>query len=250
MKTLIFPDVHTRHIFVDEVVKREKPDRVVMLGDFFDQFHDTPSENRKTAKWLKQCGYEWCYGNHDVHYAFSNPRMPCSGYEMEKKEAINEVMTHKDWEKGKFFIQVDDWLCTHAGLHPYHIPMMVPGKSVIDWLWKQECIARARLNTQMEHWFWAAGMARGGSEHRGGILWCDFNMEFEPVPGLNQIFGHTPQAAPAVMAGPEGVNICLDTHLNHYVRIVDGIHDIIEMDKDRASRHFNALTNVWPGGYA
>jgi len=25
----------------------------------------------------------------------------------------------------------------------------------------------------------------------GGIFWCDFNQEFVPIKGINQIFGHT-----------------------------------------------------------
>src|SRR3989304_634903 len=28
--------------------------------------------------------------------------------------------------------------------------------------------------------------------HAGFSLWCDYNEEFEPIPELNQIFGHTP----------------------------------------------------------
>ena len=38
----------------------------------------------------------------------------------------------------------------------------------------------------------ACGAGRGGRELVGGITWLDWWCEFTPVPGLNQIVGHTP----------------------------------------------------------
>jgi hypothetical protein len=35
------------------------------------------------------------------------------------------------------------------------------------------------------------GMPRGGIDPVGGIYWCDWYSEFEPVPGVSQILGHT-----------------------------------------------------------
>jgi hypothetical protein len=35
------------------------------------------------------------------------------------------------------------------------------------------------------------GYARGGSSPFGGLYWCDWFREFEPVPGVKQIVGHT-----------------------------------------------------------
>ena len=42
-------------------------------------------------------------------------------------------------------------------------------------------------------WIFNAGRARWGSQRVGGITWCDFEREFKPFRGINQIVGHTPQ---------------------------------------------------------
>ena len=38
-----------------------------------------------------------------------------------------------------------------------------------------------------------AGRARWGQQRVGGLTWCDFEREFKPFRGINQIVGHTPQ---------------------------------------------------------
>ncbi len=35
------------------------------------------------------------------------------------------------------------------------------------------------------------GLARGGVDPVGGIFWCDWYSEFQPVPRLTQVLGHT-----------------------------------------------------------
>jgi hypothetical protein len=52
----------------------------------------------------------------------------------------------------------------------------------------------------------AIGHCRGGIHSCGGILWCDFNKEFEPVDGLRQVFGHT--AGKNIRQ--KGENMCVD----------------------------------------
>ncbi len=44
---------------------------------------------------------------------------------------------------------------------------------------------------QASDWFFAIGRIRGGFEPIGGPLWCDWDNEFEPVPGVRQVVGHT-----------------------------------------------------------
>jgi hypothetical protein len=41
----------------------------------------------------------------------------------------------------------------------------------------------------------ARGIERGGNAAVGGITWLDWRSEFRPVPGVNQIVGHTPGIA-------------------------------------------------------
>jgi hypothetical protein len=59
----------------------------------------------------------------------------------------------------------------------------------------------------------------------GGLVWCDFR-EFTPIPGLNQIFGHTPGNLGTTKRGQASINICLDTcgrvaGVRHYL-VIDG----------------------------
>ena len=51
MKTLILPDVHTYHEIAQKVIDNVKADKVVLVGDMFDQFYDSVDSNvRNTNK--------------------------------------------------------------------------------------------------------------------------------------------------------------------------------------------------------
>jgi len=83
--------------------------------------------------------------------------------------------------------------------------------------------------------FVGAGRARGGRQEFGGVTWLDWTREFEPVSGVNQICGHTPQKNATAedgsmfRIGERSVNWNLDTDLNH-VATLDGddltVHDV------------------------
>lgn len=45
----------------------------------------------------------------------------------------------------------------------------------------------------------------------GGLFWCDFRQEFEPVPGLTQVFGHTASGGDTIRRVADSYCIdCLD----------------------------------------
>jgi hypothetical protein len=68
------------------------------------------------------------------------------------------------------------------------------------------------------------GRARGGWAKVGGVNWLDYDREFKPVPGLKQIFGHTPHDQPVV----SGHNIALDTRSKHYAILQNGVVTVHE----------------------
>ena len=78
------------------------------------------------------------------------------------------------------------------------------------WLVPEAMEAWRCLTAGKPHWIWGVGRARGGSHPCGGLLWCDVH-EFVPIPGINQIFGHTPGNLGTVKEGRDSLNICLDT---------------------------------------
>ena len=221
MKTLILPDVHTYHEIAQKVIDNVKADKVVLVGDMFDQFYDSVDSNVATAKWVKSNLDKWTFllGNHDYVYRYDKVTK-CSGWTPEKHKAINSILTQEDWSKFKLFEIVEGWLLTHAGLTLDLVHPKV--KDVIKWL-GIEC--NAALKDPAYHWLFAAGRDRGGSREFGGITWCDANV-FSPIPEIKQCFGHTPLRR--VMYINED-NICIDTNLKNYAIIENGkltVHDV------------------------
>ena len=199
--TLILPDLHLRHEQAEQIIKYVKPDKIIFLGDYFDDFNDNPDMVKETADWLSWSIHQpnriYIAGNHDIQYAFANRYFKCSGYEQWKDFIINDIVTNKDWNKLVFYYFLDNkFLLTHAGLHKLHVP-----NHILD-LYKNRDKFYEALDQYLheevikgfhnEGWIFKAGNARGGFQRVGGITWCD-TKEFYPIIGLHQIFGHTPQ---------------------------------------------------------
>ncbi|NBQ69017.1 MAG: hypothetical protein EBU46_09375 [Nitrosomonadaceae bacterium] len=244
--TLIIPDVHLRYPLVTEIIKHEGCDEVVFLGDFFDQFHDTPAENRKQALWLKaemkKPNRRFIWGNHDIHYRNStNRQLISSGYESAKDVAINDIMESSDWAKFVYYIWLDgNWLLTHGGLHPYHIPLIlkdpktgsVEPLTLTKWLDAEVKAAERAIIMNEGHWIFQAGYCRGGNKPKGGLTWLDFNEEFEPIAGINQLVGHTNQFRtwlPKEKSKVGSINYCIDADNKFYAVHCNGKIDIREI---------------------
>jgi len=146
----------------------------------------------------------------------------CSGYEKRKQDAINEVLEGISIvDKFKWYIWIDNYLCTHAGLHPDFIdPECKNNEDITNFLEKEAKRANSFLISEKAHWFYGAGSSRGGSQRQGGIVWLDFNDEFECVDNLNQIVGHTTQRNTcSVLFNDKSDNMCIDCHQNQYLVI-------------------------------
>lgn len=205
-KILILPDIHLSHKKAEKIISSVKADKIVALGDFFDNFDDTPEMVFATAEWFKDFinrpNVVACCGNHDIMYWFKdNKNVRCGGYTDEKSKIINSIVKPDDWNKLKFYHVIDDWILSHAGIHPFWIdmvkfrknePVEITQEALIQKLEtdSKECIKR--LNKGDGNWFIVAGFSRSNSPFVGGLLWCDFNQEFEPIRGIHQILGHTP----------------------------------------------------------
>ncbi|RTL07660.1 metallophosphatase family protein [Candidatus Dependentiae bacterium] len=239
MNITIIPDIHHHIKEVEQILYAEAADKVVFLGDWFDDFYDDEAMSAKTALWLtnrmdrhKEDVFIW--GNHDVHYGFPFPGVCCSGYEQSKCDAIRDIMRPRHWDRFVFHHWEGSWLMSHAGLTKSHTAGVTDIRS---WLEGEEEAAQLALRRGMKerHWIFTAGMARGGRAPFGGLTWCDVN-EFVPIAGINQVFGHTPQPGrvwkydtkrrSGNIANSE--NYCIDTHLACYARIVDGTFELRE----------------------
>lgn len=200
--TLILPDLHHKVDLADKIIKKVGADKVICTGDIFDDFVEDPHVVRNSAEWfvrfVNNPNHILVCGNHDIMYAFPQGKFECSGFAQWKQFMINDIVSRTDWDKMSFYHVLDDkWLLTHAGLHKHWVPKEIQDlhtdrsaflEAVASYL-DEEIIKGFRG----ESWVFHAGRARGGSQRVGGIVWDDFNDEFHPITGLNQIFGHTPQ---------------------------------------------------------
>lgn len=200
-RILVFSDPHQDAERVKKILRKENYDFAVCLGDWFDShFHQTASDLASTCNLVKTLPFKknflTLFGNHDLHYLFSNHYAQCSGYTDEKDTAIADALHPKIGEirdKFQWYVWIDDILCTHAGVHPYFFPphLELTKEGITAWLDDQCKYADVSLCNGGTHWFYRAGLARYGEQKIGGVVWMDFDEEFEPVDGLRQIVGHT-----------------------------------------------------------
>lgn len=228
--TLVVPDVHLAVVRVQLLLRQFPADRVIWLGDWFDDFGSTPEQAEETVGWLIRRMDDhpedvFLWGNHDLHYRHAHTA--CSGFQPEVFQLLQTVLQQRHWRRFRWFHLAEGRLFTHAGLsRPLAPENRWPAEELVKWLEGQAAQAESRLERRDRHWLYAAGVARGGRAVSGGPLWCDLS-EFEPLPGIRQVFGHTPGVKPR-RKGPEHESSwCLDTRLRHVLRLQDGREEIL-----------------------
>ena len=274
MKTIVIADIHQRTKDIEIVLKREKDyDEVIFLGDWFDSFFEPPevSSFGDTCQYLKYLMLEhphkekfvFLVGNHDINYIYHNDKLSrepvattgtyfCSGF---TKEKAIEFRRHffdqglKDtlfFEKFKMAHHSQNFIFSHAGLDPRHIPASQTSREVVETIlpdaWKN-----FRNNNHPHNWLIsAAGYCRGGMHPIGGVLWLDWRREFSPSEKVGrQIVGHTTMKAPTVEAqGSKSESWNLDTEA-HYGIVIDGSLEInsIKKKKKELSKRTQNLSN-------
>ncbi len=213
MRTLIIGDIHNEFKRAEVAIQQIPHDKVVFVGDYFDSLNDGRKKAGKTATWLKESLKQpnriHLFGNHDVPYfkqVFS-----CPGYDNRKSQKVNYVLQKEDWLKLKFHTWVDQFLVTHAGLHPIYHQDVGNLSELKEWLEKEEAGAfdviengngKIGWGSKWKHWFWDRSLSSGGTDTSAGILWQRWNEDFAtgfwdhfpPKCVVNQIVGHTPDS--------------------------------------------------------
>ncbi len=259
--TLIIPDLHHKWEQAEKIIASVGADEIIFLGDYFDDFNDTPDTVRDTCEWLEGSVTNpnriHLFGNHDQQYAFVYRTFQCAGYTQWKYLLINDIISYSVWDKLKWYHFLDGkWLLSHGGLHKFNVPDSITKyrtdrpKFVSELSGYLDHEIRKGFQAGAEgvrSWVFNAGHARWGSQRVGGITWCDFTREFYPIRGINQIVGHTPQQygvkwclltedakifhhpfaeytpTPESLDNTEiSTNICLDIHGNIHYGIWDG----------------------------
>jgi hypothetical protein len=233
-KTLVFPDLHqpAQDVLdnINKTIEKNRPCDVVFLGDYFDNYDDTPMDALRMANWLvdslKDQTRTHLLGNHDMAYFYPGSFTSCSEFGYSKKVVIDKVLG-RHINKFKFFSWIGDILLTHAGLsknildyNRIHASSM---KAVYRMMSRESERAAVKLKGGGFHWFAAVSRIRGGYNRAGGIFWGDLT-EFVPVPGIRQIFGHTADGPRWIDADHR--NLLLDSRDGYPYAIVNGKSDV------------------------
>ncbi len=238
MRWLIIPDIHDKIRRAYRIIEREPHDILLLLGDYFDDFNTGVTDAADTAhqvkKWLNEPNTICLLGNHDMAYGWGhqNRRLLCPGYDAPKWITINSIITTRDWQAFKLHAWMEDadrpWLLTHAGFHLSWLADTQPElyRAGIDKLCAD---AWASLVRGEQHFLLGRGASRSGDQGIGGLNWMDWS-EFIPIPGINQLVGHTPAKPVRYMETSSSRNVCLDTHLHHYAVFQDGRLDVKRWD--------------------
>jgi metallophosphoesterase superfamily enzyme len=220
MRIVIIPDLHNHTENADRWLNSQRYYRAIFLGDFFDSFGDNVTDARLTAMWLRKriesTDDVFLLGNHDAAYMFRHlDALYCPGFTKAKARAINEVLTLKHWHRFKLAHVEQDWLLSHAGFHPSWMETGT-GNRIIDRCYEvMEKAARCVVDPLLG---W--GIDRGGNQPVGGPLWLDWD-SLVPIPGINQIVGHTPGTDVREKHGKRSTNYCLDVRNGSVAAVLD-----------------------------
>ncbi len=163
MKTLLVGDLHGQHELVELALEQGMP--VIFMGDYMDSFTRSTDDQLITIRAVLQAVEDGkaqaLLGNHELSYL--EPGMRCSGW----KSITEYQMRHIDVSHLKDFIWAEGFLLSHAGVSQKLLDS--EGTSLDVYLNGGE--------------YMQIGSSRGGRNAVGGLFWCDWNWEFEPIPG-------------------------------------------------------------------
>ena len=229
MTTLIISDIHNRINWIEHALKLYKEklnyDEIVFLGDYFDSFEDNPEIAENTANWLRNSLEDpsriHLIGNHDMPYMCPNNNSQwCPGFSHQKLKRIQPAMSGY-WHMLRPAYYTQGWLLSHAGF-----PIELSTNPIKGILTPEELVEKAELDLNLVKGGLPAPLFlpgyRLGEATIGGITWCDWNDEFVPIPGINQIVGHTVSRNVRRALGENSINFCVDTGSNYLSWIVDG----------------------------
>lgn len=218
MTLFIIPDVHQDWMTARKLRESNQAlssDAVVWLGDFLDDFDSTKEDFIETLKVVHDAfdrGDRVLFGSHDLQYVFG-PRYICSGYQSAYKELIDDDLRNLWREKGGSSLTVEHdesatVLLSHAGFCDSLLDFAAGGKD--------HHFVKTYLKEGVVNSVTSAGWVRGGKFPYGGPFWLDWNVEFMPVEGFNQVVGHTRSkeiVRECSAVDGSSINFCIDNGL-------------------------------------
>ncbi len=200
-RILVVGDIHHEWERAEALLQnlRSRYDQAVLLGDYFDDEGDSAAMAAATARWLARSLARperiHLLGNHDLSYIFpTNAHLWTPDFSGEKCLAIEEELKAAPIKQLRLAWAAGGWLFSHAGFNG----RIAAGATAAALARRANALLPKLAEDRYEPWV-APGRARGGLEKIGGITWLDWEREFAPIAGLNQVVGHTP--TPAAILG-------------------------------------------------
>lgn len=192
MKRIIIGDIHGDITAVQLALDNFPDHRPLFMGDFLDSFDNPVSRQievvNKVLQLVKDDKADSLLGNHELSYIDS--RMRASGF-----KAATEVQVMP--------IRSDLFRLFHPCMYDENNRVLFSHAGLSKTLWDDHGFTYKNLPEKLEDWMsdlnsplWGIGRSRGGWEKCGGLLWCDWQTEFVPIPGLRQVVGHSSSPLP------------------------------------------------------
>lgn len=212
MKTLVVGDIHGQYELVEKVLDLKMP--TVFVGDFMDSFTRSTQDCVRSLMAALDASHNRddvtvLFGNHERSYI--DQHMVCSGYSNTTQSYISLLKPILEREM-KHYTYAEGFLISHAGVSQRLLDGL--DRTLPDYLGMGE--------------FDQIGGYRGGVSPCGGLYWCDWNVEFEPLD-QPQIVGHT-RGEGVRQNGNSYCIDCLEDTNQSLVVIEDGKLEVLKLE--------------------
>jgi len=228
----VFGDIHG-HLETVEAALAVDADEIIFVGDFLDSFTRSQEDQMECLNLvLSATNATALLGNHEASYLYDQR---CSGYNQTMANIVNaygrtrlaSTLLDHVWLEYEHYYPI---VITHAGVTAdwFDIePRRITEHDVRNWLYSAPVEDR-----------YGVGYARGGNMPVGGHLWCDWWREFEPIPAVRQIVGHSnyrPHGAyGGIVSKGDNYNIDCLGRINEYMFIKDdGLMEVRSLDLEQ-----------------
>jgi hypothetical protein len=215
MDTIVVGDIHGDISLVKRVLSY--PCNIIFVGDFLDSYTNSVEDQVDSLRLvLSACASEGgrvqaLMGNHEVSY--THPYMRCSGFNLTTYQHVIHLKGLME-RYLKPYIRHKGFFISHAGI----------SQKLLD------CESLSQKEYLEKGDFYQIGRSRGGYAACGGLFWCDWWQEFEPVEGLKQIVGHSnyrPSGQPEGIV-TKGQGDCISYNIDCLTRV----SEVLLLDKD------------------
>lgn len=233
MKTLAIGDMHFKQSLIlpiiDKVCTKYKPDNIVFLGDYCDEwgasFGDGINELKTMIDWYERHKDEYnitfLCGNHDFQYLVGEF---CSGTSYEGHEFYKPLLEQLNL---KIAIEIDDYLYSHAGLNSvWAYTFLNDFENIVEDL-------QLLFESDNKSAFNLAGYKRGGNGYPSP-LWADAEELIScHIPQQKQVVGHTPVKDIINIGFEDGSRLVFcDTFSLHRNRVPIGNGSMVIIEND------------------